>query len=241
MRKTKEMIQLTLQFFSLFFLSYSSLLASEGTIATISILHNSTLYNQCMDKQGNQIPLMRAINEVDCNRVKSLLKQGTSPNIENYCGEVPLHLAMEWDTERRLYPQRKISSDIIKLLLQYRADPNTRYRFKNATPLHAAVFHNSFDIVSELLKCGAEKNVCDDRGYTPLTLAKLYQFKDIIFLLSDDMHIIPTQQNAPPAEHILTSSQSNVEETPIIKQLQPYFFSKKIIDNYLEQVEDDIS
>ena len=240
MRKTKEMMQLILQFFSLFFLSYSSLLASENTIPTITILQNSTLHNQCIDKQGNEIPLMLAINEANYERVKSLLDQGASTKIENHCGDYPIHLAMEWDTEHRLYPQRKILPDIIKLLLQYKANPNTRYRFKNATPLHAAVFHNSFDIVSELLKCGADKNVRDDRGYTPLTLAQLYQFKDIIFLLSSDMHIIPTQQNAPPTEHILTSSQSTFEELPIIKTHQS-FLSKEIIDDYLKQIKGDIS
>jgi ankyrin repeat protein len=234
------MIQLIIQLFSLFFLSYSSLLASERTITTITILQNSTLYNQCIDKQGNQIPLMEAINENNCARVKFLLEQGAATKIENYCGDSPLHLAMEWDTEHRLYPQRKISPDIIKILLQYKANPNTRYRFKNATPLHAAVFHNSFDIVSELLKHGAHKNVRDDRGYTPLTLAQLYQFKDIIFLLSNDMHIISTQQNAPPTEHILTSSQSNLEELPMIKKHQS-FSSKEIIDDYLNQIKGDVS
>src|SRR5260221_7662648 len=94
-------------------------------------------------------PLILAIQQNDEKRVEHLLQNGAQPNSEDKYGNHPLHLAMEWDTEQEnpFYKKRKILPNIVKLLLKYKANPNARYQFKNATPLHAAVFHNASDIV----------------------------------------------------------------------------------------------
>ena len=138
---------------------------------------------------------------------------------------------MEWDTEpeNRFYKRRKILPKIVKLLLQYKANPNTRYNFKNGTPLHAAVFHNAPEIVKELLSYGAQKEVYDDRGFTPVSLAKNYGFENIVAILS---------HNTPPALKYIINKEIGsfhvveIKKTPFnINKLQP-FEDKNIIDDY---------
>src|SRR5260221_331190 len=98
-----------------------------------------------------ETPLILAIQQNDEQQVEHLLQNGAQPNVEAKYGNRPIHLAMEWDTEHHLYKKRIFFPNIVKLLLKYKANPNARYQFKNATPLHAAVFHDSPEIVIELL------------------------------------------------------------------------------------------
>ncbi len=185
--------------------------------------------SQLVDKKGNIIPLMVAIKEENEPLVASLLQQGALTNIENSCDEYPIHVAMEWDIEQHIYPQRKIQPNIVKLLLQHKANPNTRYPFKNATPLHAAVFHNSQNIVRKLLRYGADKTLYDERGFTPLALAKFYKFERIISILS--LNVI---SNYTPPARLKDLIASFYLVDPDVK-IHQSFASTKIIDDYKEK------
>ena len=221
------MLSLKCSIYSLLFLFYVPLFTAEKNLIIIKDNYKKYDINQITDKHGNEIPLIKAIVDEDETAVESLLQQKAPTEIENKNGDFPIHVAMEWDTEKRLYPQKKFLPNIVKLLLKYNANPNARYPFKNAIPLHAAVFHNSPDIVIELLRCGADKNVCYERGFTPLELAKLYDHQKIINILSID--------NVPPA-YLLTEEEliASFYEIPLfIIETSPQFLPKKIIDDYI--------
>jgi len=180
---------------------------------------------------SKETPLITAIKKGDEKTIELLLKQGAQPNIENNCGEYPIHIAMEWDTEHKhhFYKKGRFLPNIVKLLLRYKADPNMRYLFKQGTPLHAAVFHNSPEIVTELLRYGAKKEICDDRGYTPLTLAKQYGFGPIITILSQASPPLPISviEGEIASFHLM-----EYKTTPLTIDTTEPFSNKNITDDY---------
>jgi ankyrin repeat protein len=167
-----------------------------------------------------ETPLILAIKKGNEQLVKLLLEQGANPNVEDQCGDHTIHIAMEWDTEQEnpLYKKRKILPNIVMLLLQYKADPNKAYRFKGARPLHAAVFHNAPTVVQALLSCGAHKNVYDERGFTPLSLAKKYQYTNIINMFSIDEAIKSFHLIAIETSPSNTNTDKPFAETTIIDE-----------------------
>jgi hypothetical protein len=189
--------------------------------------------------QKKEIPLITAIQKGDEQEVKTLLNNGVNPNILNDFGEYPLHIAMEWDTEQEncLYKKRKILPNIVIELLKNGADPNARYRFKNATPLHAAVFHNNPIIVQALLYYGAKKNMLDDRKYTPLGLAKKYNYSEIVNILFHTPRYIPPawlsiEEEIKSFHHI-----EEIKKIPFVVNTNRPFSTKKIIDDYIPHQE----
>jgi ankyrin repeat protein len=175
--------------------------------------------------------------------VEDLLQNGADPNSEDEYGNRPIHLAMEWDIEHHLYKKRIFYPNIVKSLLKHKANPNVPYRFKKGTPLHAAVFHNSTEIVVELLYYGAQQKVYDARGVSPLDLAKHYKLNDIVTILS---------KNTPPVPRLIMEKKVeslvelfyviDIPKTPFIIDTSKPFSAKKIIDDYMQSNTDiDVS
>jgi ankyrin repeat protein len=173
--------------------------------------------------------LILAIQENDEKRVEQLLQNGAQPNSEDRYGNHPIHLAMEWDKEHPLHKKRIFFPNIIKLLLKYKANPNARYQFKNATPLHAAVFHYSTDIVIELLYYGAEKEAYNAGKMTSLNLAQHYQYYDIVNILSNTVPPLPI---FAIEEEIKSFHLIEIKKTPFIINTSKPFSAKNIIDDY---------
>lgn len=69
-----------------------------------------------------------------------------------------------------LQPQKKVSSGIIDLLIKRGARVNFETRISKTTPLMLAIKERRHDIVKELVFAGAEVDVADITGNTPLTL-----------------------------------------------------------------------
>ncbi len=180
---------------------------------------------------ASEVPLIVAIQQNDEKKIKELLKNGANPNSEDEHGNHAIHLAMEWDTEPEnpFYKKRKIFPNIVKTLLKYKANPNTRYKFKNATPLHAAVFHNSPEIVIELIYYGAKKEACDGRGFTPLNLAQKYQYHNIVRILAINVPLPPV---FAIEKEIASFHLIEIKKTPFIIDTSKPFSDKNIIDNY---------
>ncbi|ROW04463.1 hypothetical protein VMCG_05021 [Cytospora schulzeri] len=69
-----------------------------------------------------------------------------------------------------LQPQKKVSSGIIALLIERGARVNFETQISKTTPLMLAIKERRHDIVKELVFAGAEVDVTDITGNTPLTL-----------------------------------------------------------------------
>ncbi|KAK4145152.1 ankyrin repeat-containing domain protein [Dichotomopilus funicola] len=83
-----------------------------------------------------------------------------------------LHSAIKWD------------NDIVKLLLNHRADPNAP-GVGGRTALHVATLEGNTAVVEELLRCGAQMEKEDDHGANSLDIAVLLRRRAILGLLID--------------------------------------------------------
>lgn len=70
-----------------------------------------------------------------------------------------------------LQPQKKVSTNIINMLIDRGARVNFEARVSKTTPLMLAIKERRHDIVKKLVFAGAEVDVADVTGNTPLTLA----------------------------------------------------------------------
>ncbi|KAK3902371.1 Serine/threonine-protein phosphatase [Staphylotrichum tortipilum] len=70
-----------------------------------------------------------------------------------------------------LQPQKRVSTPIIELLINRGAKVNFETRLTKSTPLMLAVQHRRYDLVKSLILAGAEVDVVDATGNTPMTMA----------------------------------------------------------------------
>ena len=72
---------------------------------------------------------------------------------------------------------------VVKLLLDYGFDPNTRATKNGNTPLHYAVASNNLDAARLLLQYHANKNIRNLEGLTPIDKARKEEKEEMIKLL----------------------------------------------------------
>jgi hypothetical protein len=121
---------------------------------------------------GSPVPvpgLLQAVMDNDAQQVEALLRRGANPN-EAFAQTSPL----EWAMGSFAHTDARIA----ELLLEHGANPNLR-KAKNQfgqtngwTPLFFAVHNKRSDLVAILLKHGAEVNIRDVQGKSPLDCAK---------------------------------------------------------------------
>jgi palmitoyltransferase len=127
--------------------------------------------------------------------VRLLLEGGANPNrAAAATGETPLHGAVTNKVLDR--------SPLVKLLLDYGADPNARtkpgvrsYSFwrdartRGETPLHRAAAYSSAEVIKMLLDSGADTTIRDVNGDSPLGWASWHlRDRPIIDMLNVDKH-----------------------------------------------------
>uniref|UniRef100_A0A8C8RDG0 Ankyrin repeat and SOCS box containing 3 n=1 Tax=Pelusios castaneus TaxID=367368 RepID=A0A8C8RDG0_9SAUR len=95
--------------------------------------------------------------------VTVLLEAGADPNDVSCEAPTPLFLAVE-----------NGHAEIIKLLLQHRANINGSHSWSGWNSLHQASFQGHTEILKLLLEQGANKECVDDFGITPLFIAAQY-------------------------------------------------------------------
>ena len=84
--------------------------------------------------------------------------------------------------ERHSFMQHNTTTDLIRLLLQKRADVNKRDRFGN-TPVHLAAYMNSIEAIAMLIKHGASVNITNDVGEKPVNAARRWESEAAIRML----------------------------------------------------------
>lgn len=84
-----------------------------------------------------------------------------------------------------LWMARHCGTDSLNWLLARGADPNQRGGKENITALHMAAMSKHVPSVKALLDAGANTELQDDRGRTPLSFAAMYRAADVIKALAD--------------------------------------------------------
>ncbi len=123
--------------------------------------------NGCKNQAKLDFDLCKAIHKIDYQQVQALLDQGADPNVKDTDGDAILCKAIFRDLSKG----KKDRLKIIKLLLKYGADPNSRGEcfYKNTTALMFAVTsENSNEMCKLLINKGADVNAQNDVGQTAL-------------------------------------------------------------------------
>ena len=119
------------------------------------------------DKQGNSL-LMTAAKVENLRMLKVLHSEFGLPVDEvNSDGASPLLATFKEDLFRGIGPV-----EVVKYLLEHGADVNRRLAENGRTPLHLACMYNFFRISKILLEYGADKNMKDNGGKTPVELTE---------------------------------------------------------------------
>lgn len=87
--------------------------------------------------------------------IRTLLEIGADPNPENHAGFPPLIAALSCSRTQPGSPARLNVLEILKVLLEFKANPNQR-GINDYTPLHMAVGEHNQDAVQLLLQAGAD-------------------------------------------------------------------------------------
>jgi len=129
-------------------------------------------------------PIAQAARYGDFDLVEILLKKGKNPNDKDGLGITPLHYITHMQPN---------NLHIARLLIEKGANLNAVTNDSHETPLHWAVakayYYNNTDLIKLLLESGADPNLEDQKGNTPLDIAinnfgyNRNQYKNVIKLL----------------------------------------------------------
>lgn len=112
-------------------------------------------------EQNASMTLLEAIKTRDIATFNKVIeKPEIDVNVRDKDGNTPLH----WAAKRKL-------NEVVKPLLDRKADPNLLIPDKKVSPLGIAVFHDNRDMVAMLLDAGANPNIHTFQGRTALIVA----------------------------------------------------------------------
>lgn len=144
---------------------------ARGSLGVVRTLLEAGACATATDNGGRTL-LHRASSVVRESEVwRLLLEAGADPRARDVCGETALHAATEW----------KRGPDIVQLLIDFGADFEARVGgnsgyidrgYKGYTPLHYAARSGDLETVRLYLRLGAQRDVRNGRGETPLDLAR---------------------------------------------------------------------
>jgi len=148
--------------------------AAEGDIDTLKeFLYSGGDINTTGER--NETALHSAVFQAHVEVVKFLLAESADPNIADSFNQTPIFPAITNYSEH--------SKDIIRLLLDYGADPNITEEVQGQSPLMIAAYYNHPKIVSLLMEQGADTQLSDKEGRTALDIAQAQGNDEIVSLL----------------------------------------------------------
>lgn len=136
------------------------------------LLKNSSTVDE-VDADG-RTPLSWAASRGDSKSVEALLRHGASPDTPNRIGQGPLRQSMQAH-----------DATCTKLLLAYGAKVDQRDNWEQTVLLSAMYYPNPTSFAIPLLKAGAEVNIRDSQGHSPLMEAVSENQADAVKLLLD--------------------------------------------------------
>ena len=181
--------------------------AGNGNVEVVQLLHEYKADIHQIDLYG-QTGLHRAIELERLPVMECLLSNGANVNVADNEGNSALHIAAMVG-----------NSEAVQLLLEYKADIH-QVDFYGQTALHLAIekrdLRRSLQVMNCLLSNGANPNVTDDDGVSPLATATFLCSQDpdaaVIRLLTDvikllmkynaDVNIIPKSWRGNTLLHI---------------------------------------
>jgi len=145
--------------------------AWQGDLSIVRrLVEESVSVNQPCDFHG-WTALHAAAHKGHVEIARFLLKQGANVNVEDDDGYSPLHNTA--DSVLKGFPRKRTEADrnrIAALLLEYGARVDATINHGD-TPLHCAVATDNVGLVQLLLKNGADPNIQQAQGMTPLHFA----------------------------------------------------------------------
>jgi ankyrin repeat protein len=129
------------------------------------------------EDQDIDASLFSAIDACDLDKVKKLVKNGANVNAQSkarYVGETPLYRAVFRNAE-----------DIVKFLFDNGVIVNKKCEYSKRTALHIAAVNDHADMLKLLLEKGADFNVKDVDGKTPVDVAIEYNSLKSLKVLLD--------------------------------------------------------
>jgi ankyrin repeat protein len=117
--------------------------------------------------------------------IRTLLEIGANPNPENHIGFPPLIAALSCSHPHPGSHGRKDVLEILKVLLEFKADPNQR-GLNDCTALHMAVSERNLAAVQLFLQAGADPRLRTriDECETPREMAERVGFVEIAEFLA---------------------------------------------------------
>jgi len=147
---------------------------SNGNLEMTEALLNKGCRSDIMDKEGNT-PLLFVASQPASNEhfqlLMSLIEFGADPNVQNFNGETPLHLAA-----------LNGNNSMVAFLIENGANVNAK-NVEGSSPLHMAISAGHLEVVSYLATHGAFMNAQDDEGDSPLHYAVREGILEMIQLL----------------------------------------------------------
>lgn len=145
---------------SLFFLLLSLTITGFGLYAQ-SNKATETLRTELERFAGTFVIESSVYPPLDLQLIKKCINDGANVNTTNSDGETVLHLLMA----------KKNIESVVQFLIDNKADLNKRTVRGEMTALHIAAIYGQTNIISTLLKNGANPNIKDDDKETPLHFA----------------------------------------------------------------------